>query len=63
MLAVYSSRNMIKSTERNHLLGEIVPSGTEIKKANEKVNVTEDNISKRKHSHSIAPALKNFGRE
>jgi hypothetical protein len=39
------------------------PSGREIKKSNEKANVIEDNISKRKHNHSIAPAIWNFGRQ
>ena len=38
-------------------------SGIETKKAKEKTNVIEDNISKRKHKPSIAPAILNIGRE
>lgn len=41
----------------------MTPSGTEIKKTKEKRNVIEDNISKRKLSHCIAPAVWNLGRE
>ena len=41
----------------------MTPSGIEIKKIKEKANVIEDNISKRKHNHSLAPAVWNFGRE
>ena len=38
-------------------------SGIETKKTKEKTNVIEDNISKRKHKPSIAPAILNIGRE
>jgi hypothetical protein len=41
----------------------MTPSGIEIKKIKEKANVIEDNISKRKHNHSLAPAVWNFGQE
>ena len=41
----------------------MTPSGIEIKKTKENANVMEDNISKRKHNHSIAPAILNLGRE
>ena len=41
----------------------MTPLGTEMKKTKEKANVMEDKISKRKHSHSIAPAILNLGRE
>ena len=47
----------------NYLPGSMTPSGIEIKKTKEKSNVIEDNISNRKHNHSIAPAILNFGRE
>jgi hypothetical protein len=46
-----------KTPKSNHLPGSITPSGTEIKKTKENANVMDDNISKRKHSHSIAPAV------
>ena len=38
-------------------------SGIESKKTKKKTNVIEDNISKRKHKPSIAPAILNIGRE
>ena len=38
-------------------------SGIDIKNIKEKANVIEDNISKRKHNHSMAPAILNFGLE
>ena len=41
----------------------MTPTGIEIKKTKENANVMEDNISKRKHNHSIAPAILNLGRE
>jgi hypothetical protein len=41
----------------------MIPGGIDIKNIKEKANVKEDNISKRKHSHSIAAAILNFGRE
>ena len=40
----------------------MTPSGIEIKKIKEKKNVIADNISKRMHNHSIAPAILNLGR-
>jgi len=39
------------------------PGGTDIMNIKEKANMIEDNISKRKHNHSMAPAMLNFGRE
>ena len=41
----------------------MTPSGIEIKKTKENANVMKDNISKRKHNHSIAPEILNLGRE
>ena len=41
----------------------MTPSGIETKKIREKTNVIENNISNRKHNHSLAPAMLNFGRE
>ena len=41
----------------------MTPSGMEIKKTKKNANVIEDNISKQKHSHSIAPEILNLGRE
>ena len=41
----------------------MIPSGIETKKTKEKTNVIADNTSKRKHNHSIAPAILNLGRE
>ena len=41
----------------------MIPVGIEIKNIKENANVIEDNISKRKHNHSMAPAILNFGRE
>ena len=52
-----------KTTYVNHLPGSMTPSGIETKKIKEKTKVIEDNISNRKHNHSIAPAILNFGRE
>jgi hypothetical protein len=43
-----------KTPQRYHLPGLITPSGTDIKKIKENANAMDDNISKRKHSHSIA---------
>jgi len=39
------------------------PGGIDIKNIRVKANVIEDNISKRKHNHSMAPIILNFGRE
>jgi len=39
------------------------PCGIDIKNIKQKANVIEDNISNRKHNHSIAAALLNLGRE
>lgn len=52
---------MIKFAQ--HSLGSIVPSGRVIKKISAEVNVMRDNTSKRRHSHSMAAAVLNFGRE
>ena len=41
----------------------MIPGGIDIKTNKEKANVTEDNISKRKHNHSMAPTILKFGRE
>ena len=48
---------------RKYLPGSITPTGREITKSKEMANVIEDKISKRKHNHSIAPAMWNFGRQ
>ena len=52
-----------KTLDGNYKPGSMTPSGIEIKKTKENANVMEDNISKRKHNHSIAPAILNLGRE
>ena len=41
----------------NYVPGSMTPSGIEIKNTKQKANVMEDNMSKRKQSHSIAPAM------
>lgn len=37
--------------------GSMAPTGMDIKKPREDAKVTDDSMSRRKHSHSIAPAL------
>jgi hypothetical protein len=46
-----------------YLPGSMTPFGREITKSKDTANMIEDNISKRKDNHPIAPAIWNFGRQ
>lgn len=62
----YTSRvnfDLYTISDLNYTPGFMIPGGIDIKNIKEKANVMEDNISKRKHNHSIAAAILNFGRE